>query len=146
MPGAEFRHGKHMVGVFAVPSHRVAMGDSLFENYTVVEPVMRVIGAEDGGSDGKTGHGAVAFEAVDAAFDGVALGVDLGVERGWSTTRSSFVLAVTELVDRLWDGGCVLAGGCGWRGTRKPGQPTPGPGVRCRPPRCGAPGFPRSRW
>ncbi len=48
---------------------------------------------------------AVLFEQVDAAFHGVALLVDLGVERGWPSAVGAFVLAVGGLVTGLCDGG-----------------------------------------
>jgi hypothetical protein len=50
------------------------------------------------------GDGAVAFEPVDAALDGVALLVDLRVERWWTAAVGSFVLAVADLVGFLRDG------------------------------------------
>jgi hypothetical protein len=50
------------------------------------------------------GDGPVAFEAVDAAFNGVALLVQLGVEGGWPAARAALVPAVAGLVGFLRDG------------------------------------------
>ncbi len=50
------------------------------------------------------GDGAEAFEAVDGAFDGVALLVALAVEDGGSTASGTSVLAVSLLVETFGDG------------------------------------------
>jgi hypothetical protein len=50
------------------------------------------------------GDGAVAFEAADAAFDGVALLIQLGVEGGRAASVPAFVLAVADLAGFLRDG------------------------------------------
>ncbi len=51
------------------------------------------------------GDGPVAFEPVDAAFDGVPLFVDLRVEGGWPAAVVAPVLAVLKAVSLLGDGG-----------------------------------------
>jgi hypothetical protein len=43
-------------------------------------------------------HGAVALEPADAAFDGVALLVDVGLKSGRAAAGAAFVLAVAYLV------------------------------------------------
>jgi hypothetical protein len=50
------------------------------------------------------GDGAVAFEPVDAALDGVALLVDLPVEGGWSAALGAQLAAVGVLVGLARDG------------------------------------------
>jgi len=50
------------------------------------------------------GHSTVAFEPVDAAFDGVTSSVVLGAEPGWTPSGSAAVLAVADLVGGLGDG------------------------------------------
>jgi hypothetical protein len=68
-------------------------------------------GDVDGGlvADGELvvagGEGAVAFEPVDAAFDGVPLLVDLSVEGGRAAAVSASPLAVGDTITLLGDGG-----------------------------------------
>jgi hypothetical protein len=50
------------------------------------------------------GDGPVAFEPVDAAFDGVTLLVDVAVERGWPATAPASPLAVGDAVALFGDG------------------------------------------
>lgn len=50
------------------------------------------------------GHGAVAFEPVDAALDGVALFVGFGIEGGWASTAVALGSAIAGLVAFLGDG------------------------------------------
>lgn len=45
-------------------------------------------------------HSAVLLELVDAALDGVAVAVDLGVERWWPPATRAAVAAFGELIDR----------------------------------------------
>ena len=59
----------------------------------------------DGEFVGSGGDGAVAFEAVDAAFDGVAGFVVFGVEGGWASTVAAASLPVSGLVGGDGDGG-----------------------------------------
>ncbi|GAA2374450.1 hypothetical protein GCM10010404_32480 [Nonomuraea africana] len=49
------------------------------------------------------GGAAVAFESVDAAFDGVTASVVLAAEAGWTSPGSASVLAVADLVGRFGD-------------------------------------------
>ena len=51
------------------------------------------------------GQGAVAFEPVDAALDGVPLFVDLAVEGGWPAPGPAPVFAVLDAVGLLGDSG-----------------------------------------
>jgi len=68
-------------------------------------------GDVDGGlvADGELvvagGQGAVAFEPVDAALDGVPLFVDLAVEGGWPAPGPAPVFAVLDAVGLLGDSG-----------------------------------------
>ena len=50
------------------------------------------------------GDGAVALEAVDAAFDGVALFVVFGIEGGRAAAVPAFARAVADLVGLVGDG------------------------------------------
>src|SRR5919198_2459726 len=89
------------------------------------------------------GHGAVAFEPVDAAFHGVALLVDVGVERRWPAAFGLPVASVGVLVGLARDGGLdpasaqVPPNGLGRvglvgddRSGRVGGRPPPGRGTR----------------
>jgi hypothetical protein len=61
------------------------------------------------------GEAAVAFERVDAAFDGVPVLVGFRIERGWSAATAASSLAVRGMVDRDRDG----------RADAAPGEPGP---------------------
>ncbi|MFI9637102.1 hypothetical protein ACIHAX_30840 [Nocardia sp. NPDC051929] len=56
------------------------------------------------------GHGAVALEPVDTAFDGVALPVHGLVERRWPPTAAATVAAMAGLVGRA-----EMVAGIPWR-------------------------------
>jgi hypothetical protein len=82
------------------------------------------------------GRGPVAFEPVDAAFDGVPLFVGLAVEGGWPAAGAAPVLAVGDPVGWLGDGaldaasaqpGAVAAGPVGLAPRAQSGR------VRARP-------------
>jgi hypothetical protein len=75
-------------------------------------------------------HGAVAFEPVDAAFHGVALLVDLGVEGGAPPTGGAFRAPVGVLV-ALAGNGCLdpVASQVGAGGVCLVGQHPIGPGA-----------------
>jgi hypothetical protein len=87
------------------------------------------------------GHGAVAFEAVDAALHGVALLVDAGVEARWSAALGPFLAPVGVLVGLAGDGGLDPASAqvaaVRPRGVRLIGQHPVRPGARATPPRRG---------
>lgn len=55
----------------------------------------------DGEFVGSHGQSAPLLEAVDAAFDGVALLVCLSVEGGWPAAESAASLAMADLVGGL---------------------------------------------
>lgn len=63
----------------------------------------------DGEFVGSLGQVALLFEAVDAAFDGVALLVGFGVEVGWPAAELAASSTMTDLVGGLWDGGAGAA-------------------------------------
>jgi hypothetical protein len=89
------------------------------------------------------GDGTVAFEPVDAAFDGMPLLVDLAVEGGWPAAVPAPVLAVGDPVGLFGDGALDAAlaqvGAVGARSVglvaqgpvrAGPGPPRPQPGNR----------------
>ena len=99
-------------------------------------------GDADGGfvADGELvvagGHGAVALEPVNPAFDGVAQLVQVRVEAGGRPPARPLFLrwrtwsAFSGMVQAIR----AAAGRRGWRGTRRPYRPAPGPGGCAGPP------------
>lgn len=78
------------------------------------------------------GHGSVVFELVDAAFDGVTLSVEGGVEAGWPAAFGAFGAAVGVLVGFAGDGGldatAAQVGAVGGRGVGLVGEHPVGSG------------------